>query len=103
MELELLKHSIINIIGNLVTYFLLALMISWIISACFGIKNEMMPFGWVKRVFNGLKPVFNWLFEKLLLFAKVLFKWIIYLLEQLFIAIVESLRKLFELLRNPDD
>jgi hypothetical protein len=103
MEIELIKHSIVNIIGNLVTYFFLALMVSWIISACFGIKNDMMPFGWVKKVFIGLKPLFNWLFEKLQLLAKILFKWFIYAVEQLFILLVELFRKLFELLRNPDD
>jgi len=103
MELEILKHTIITIIGNIVTYFLLAILISWIISACFNIRNEMMPFGWVKKVFQGLTPIFKWIGSKLQLLLKILFKWIVYGLEQLFILVVDLLRKLLDLLRNPDD
>ena len=101
--MEILKHTIINIIGNIFTYFLLAILISWIISACFNIRNEMMPFGWIKKVFQGLKPIISWIGSKLQLLLKILFKWIVYGLEQLFILIVDLFRKLLDLLRNPDD
>ena len=58
MELEILKHSIINLVGNIVIYFLVAIMISWIISACFNIKNDVMPFGWVTKLFSAAKVKF---------------------------------------------
>lgn len=107
MELEILKHSIINFVGNIVVYFLVAIMISWIISACFNIKNDVMPFGWVTKLFKTLKtvltPVFKWLFEKLQLFLKILLKLLLFALERLAVFIADVFRKLFDLIKDPED
>ncbi len=104
MEFELIKHSIINFVGNVVTYFLLALLLSFLASICFSIKNDSLPFGWVKKMYESwIKPMFNWLFEKILLLGRILFKLIVYTLEKLFIFIVDVFGKFFELVRSPDD
>ncbi|MFY0602936.1 MAG: hypothetical protein JXQ93_03235 [Flavobacteriaceae bacterium] len=107
MELELLKHSIINLVGNIVVYFLVAIMISWIISACFNIKNDVMPFGWITKLFKALTkvltPLFKWLFEKLLLLLKVLLKLFLFALERLAVFIADVFRKLFDLIKDPED
>lgn len=107
MELEILKHSIINLVGNIVTFFLLAVMISWIISACFNIKNEMLPFGWVSKLFKALKniltPLFKWLFEKLQLLLKILLKLFLFSIERLVVFIADVFRKLFDLIKDPED
>ncbi len=107
MELEILKHSIINVVGNIVTFFLLAMMISWIISACFNIKNDVLPFGWVTKLFKALKtvlsPLFKWLFEKLLLLLKILLKLVLFTLERLAVFMADVFRKLLELTKDPED
>lgn len=104
MEFELIKHSIINFVGNVVVYFLLAMMVSFIISICFGIKNDYLPFGWVKKLYESwVKPMFDWLFEKILLLGKILFKLIVFTLERLAILLADVFGKFFELLRNPED
>ena len=107
MELEMLKHSIINLIGNIVVYFLVAIMTSWIISACFNIKNDVMPFGWVSKLFKGLSkvlsPVIKWLFEKLQLSLKILLKLLLFAIERLAVFIADVFRKLFDLIKDPDD
>ncbi len=107
MELEILKHSFINFIGNLVTFFLLAVVIVWIICVCFNIKNEVLPFGWIPKLFKGiekaLKPVLSWLLEKLQLLFKIIFKLLVFALERLVIFVADVFRKLFDLIKDPED
>lgn len=107
MTLELLKYYIINILGNVVAYFLAAVLFGWIFSSIFSIKNNYLPFGWVKKVFEGiwkvLKPVFSWLFTKFRLLLKILLKWFLFALERFVVLIVDLFRKLFELVVNPED
>lgn len=107
MELEILKHSIINVVGSIVTFFLLAVLIVWIISGCFSIKNEMMPFGWITKIFKALKsiltPFFKWLLEKLQLLLKILLKLLLFAVERLVVFIADVFRKLFDLIKDPDD
>lgn len=104
MKFELIKNSIINLIGNIITYVLLAMLILWIISACFSIKNDYLPFGWVRKTYDSLvKPALNWIFEKSLLLGKILFKLIVFTIEKLIVFLMEVFGKFFELLRNPED
>ena len=107
MEFEILKHSIINFIGNLAMFFLFSAMIVWIISSCFGINNSLLPFGWITKFFRGLVkiliPVFKWLLEKLKLLLKIIFKLVVFALERFFVLLVDIFRKLFSLIQDPDD
>ncbi len=107
MTLEILKYQIINLVGNIVTYFLLAVLIIWMLSLIFSIKNDWIPFGWIPKLFKGiysaLKPVLKWLIEKLFLLLKILFKWLVFILEKIVAFFADILRKLLDLLRDPDE
>ncbi len=107
MTLEILKYQIINLVGNIVTYFLLAVLIIWMLSLIFSIKNDWIPFGWIPKLFKGtcraLKPVLKWLIEKLFLLLKILFKWLVFILEKIVIFFADIFRKLLDLLRDPNE
>ena len=107
MNLEILKYQIINLVGNIVTYFFLAVLIIWMLSAIFSIKNDWIPFGWIPKLFKGvynvLQPILKWLVEKLLLLLKILFKWLVFVLEKIVVFFSDILRKLLDLLRDSDE
>ncbi len=107
MELEILKHTILSVLVNIIVYFFIAVLLSLVISLISGIKNDSLPFGWIGKLFKGLKsvltPLGKWLWEKLLVLLKILLKLILFALEQLFLFLVDLFRKLFDLIRDPDD
>lgn len=98
-------HSIVTFLVNIFIYT--AVLCIWIaiIFAVFKIKqNRYLPFGWIEIAITKIfKPLFVLLGKGLLYLSKVLLKWILFALEQLWYFFVEITRKLFELITNPND
>jgi hypothetical protein len=98
-------HDILTFSVNIFIYT--AVLCIWIaiIFAVFKIKpNRYLPFGWIEVVFNKLiRPLGVKIGKGLWYLSKVFFKWLIFTLEQLWYFLVESIRKLFDLMRNPND
>lgn len=98
MELEILKYYAINFFGNIVTYFLVAVLMSWFLSKVFGLNNSLFPFGWISQLFRNAYSLSRFIIIKTLLLLKIVFKWIFFSVEKILVMIAEIVKKFFELL-----
>jgi len=91
-------HTIMTIIVNLIVG--IAVLSIWISIVCavFKVENKYLPFKWFKL----LIPVIKKVGKAIAYLSKVLFKWIIFTLEQLWYFLVEITKKLFNLLYDPN-
>ena len=98
-------HDILTFLVNIFIY--IAVLCIWIaiVMAVFKLKsNKYLPIGWIEVTFNKLiSPLGIKIGKGLWYLSKVFFKWIIFTLEQLWYFLVDSIRKLFDLMRNPND
>ena len=98
-------HSILTFLVNIFIY--MAVLCIWvaIIFAVFKIKpNRYLPFGWIEiAITKLLKPLGVKISKGLWYLSKALFKWLIFVLEQFWYFLVEIIRKLFELMINPNE
>lgn len=101
MIFSLIINSILNVFWNLVTLLFVILFFLWLLSSIFGGKSGSTSNA-ITGISNILTPAFKWFFEKLFLTLKVLGKWLLFTLEKIVMLIAELLKKLFELIVNPN-
>ncbi|CAM1364431.1 hypothetical protein TXIAM_240097 [Tenacibaculum xiamenense] len=92
-------HQILTFIINFFIYTIIFCFWIALICAAFKIKPNLGWFTFISQ--KIIKPFLIKIWQVLLYFSKVFLKWFVFMLEHFWYFLIETLRKLFELIQDP--